>query len=68
MCSGPADEQYSLLFAALPVTILLAARFDVPPAMAQGSDATAKILALENKWDLAYQQRHVVAMSLDHGR
>lgn len=54
---------HSPLFAALVLTILLAARFDAPPAMAQGSDATAKILALENKWNLAYQKRDVAAMS-----
>jgi ketosteroid isomerase-like protein len=53
----------SPLFAALVLTILLAAPFAAPLAPAQGSDATAKILALENKWNLAYQQRDVAAMS-----
>ena len=37
----------SALFAALVLTILLAAPFAAPLAPAQGSDATAKILALE---------------------
>jgi ketosteroid isomerase-like protein len=53
----------SSLFAALLLITLLAVSFAAPPATAQGSDATAKILALENKWNVAYQQRDVAAMS-----
>lgn len=53
----------SRLFAAMLLTILLVVPFDAPPATAQGSDAAAKILALENKWNTAYQQRDVAAMS-----
>jgi ketosteroid isomerase-like protein len=51
------------LFAALVLAVLLAVPFTAPLALAQGSDATAKILALENKWNLAYKQRDVAAMS-----
>ena len=53
----------SLLFAALLLAVLPAVPFTAPPATAQGSDAAAKILALENKWNLAYKQRDVAAMS-----
>ena len=53
----------SSLFAATVVTVLLAAPFGASPATAQGSDAAAKILALENKWSFSYQQRDVAAMS-----
>src|SRR5271156_916670 len=53
----------SWFFAALVLAILLAVPFTAPLALAQGSDATAKILALENKWNLAYKQRDVAAMS-----
>ena len=54
----------SRLFAAIVLTILFAVLFaSAPLAKAQGSDAAAKILALENKWNLAYQQRDVAAMS-----
>jgi ketosteroid isomerase-like protein len=45
------------------LTILLAAPFVVSLATAQGSDAAAKILALENKWNLAYKERDVAAMT-----
>jgi ketosteroid isomerase-like protein len=53
----------SLLFAALVLTIVLVVLFAASPATAQGSDAAAKILALENKWNTSYQQRDVAAMS-----
>jgi ketosteroid isomerase-like protein len=53
----------SWLFATTVVTVLLAVLFAASPATAQGSDAAAKILALENKWNIAYQQRDVAAMS-----
>jgi ketosteroid isomerase-like protein len=53
----------SWLFAALAMTILLAARFTPSPATAQSSDAAAKILALENKWNIAYKERDVAAMN-----
>jgi ketosteroid isomerase-like protein len=53
----------SWLFATTVVTVLLALLFAASPATAQGSDAAAKILALENKWSVAYQQRDVAAMS-----
>jgi hypothetical protein len=53
----------SRLFAAMVLSILLAVAFGVSAATAQGSDAAAKILALENKWSIAYQQRDVAAMS-----
>ena len=39
----------SRLFAARVLSILLAVPFAAPPATAQGSNAAAKILALENK-------------------
>ena len=52
-----------LLLATIVLTILLAVAFASPAAMAQGSDAAAKILALENRWSVAYQQRDVAAMS-----
>jgi ketosteroid isomerase-like protein len=51
------------LCAAMALNILLALPFGASPATAQGSDAAAKILALENKWNIAYQQRDVAAMS-----
>ena len=51
------------LFAALVLAALPAVPFTAPLATAQGSDAAAKILALENKWNLAYKQRDVAAMS-----
>lgn len=51
------------LVAALALVVLLAVPSIAPLASAQGSDATAKILALENKWNLAYKQRDVAAMS-----
>jgi len=51
------------LSATMLFSILLAAPFAAPPATAQGSDAAAKILALENKWNVAYQQRDVASMS-----
>jgi ketosteroid isomerase-like protein len=51
------------LFAAMVLTTLLAVPFAAAPAAAQGSDAAAKVLALENKWNVAYQQRDVAAMS-----
>jgi ketosteroid isomerase-like protein len=53
----------SRLFATMVLTILLAAPFAAASATAQGSDAAAKILALENKWNVVYQQRDVAAMS-----
>jgi ketosteroid isomerase-like protein len=53
----------SWLFATVVLTILPAVPFATPSATAQGSDAAAKILALENKWNIAYQQRDVAAMS-----
>jgi ketosteroid isomerase-like protein len=53
----------SWLLAALALTVLHAVPLTSPLASAQGSDATAKILALENKWNLAYKQRDVAAMS-----
>jgi ketosteroid isomerase-like protein len=53
----------SRLFAAMVLSILLAVAFGASAATAQGSDAAAKILALENKWSIAYQQRDVAAMS-----
>jgi ketosteroid isomerase-like protein len=53
----------SRLFVAMLLTILLVVPFGAPPATAQGSDAAAKILALKNKWNTAYQQRDVAAMS-----
>jgi len=51
------------LSATMLFSILLTAPFAAPPATAQGSDAAAKILALENKWNVAYQQRDVASMS-----
>jgi ketosteroid isomerase-like protein len=51
------------LVAALALVVLLAVFCIAPLASAQSSDATAKILALENKWNLAYKQRDVAAMS-----
>jgi ketosteroid isomerase-like protein len=53
----------SRLFAAMVLTIFLAVAFAAPAASTQGADAAAKILALENKWNLSYQQRDVAAMS-----
>ena len=53
----------SFLFAALVLAILQAVPFTAPLATAQGSDPAAKILALENKWNLAYKQRDVAAMT-----
>jgi ketosteroid isomerase-like protein len=56
-------KTHSRLLVTLVFTLLLAVPFGAPPATAQGSDAAAKILALENKWNTAYQQRDVAAMS-----
>jgi ketosteroid isomerase-like protein len=53
----------SWLLAAMVVTILLALPFTASRAMAQGSDPAAKILALENKWNVAYKERDVAAMN-----
>jgi ketosteroid isomerase-like protein len=51
------------LSATMVFSILLAVPFAASPATAQGSDAAAKILALENKWNVSYQQRDVASMS-----
>jgi ketosteroid isomerase-like protein len=56
-------KTHSWLFAAMVVTIWLAAPFTASPATAQDSDAAAKILALENKWNIAYKERDVAAMN-----
>ena len=53
----------SWLFAAMVLTVLLAPPFIASRARAQGSDPAAKILALENKWNIAYKERDVAAMN-----
>ena len=45
------------------LTILLALPFTASRAAAQGSDPAGKILALENKWNVAYKERDVAAMN-----
>jgi hypothetical protein len=53
----------SRLFAAMVLTVLLVVPFAASATAAQGSDAAVKILALENKRNISYQQRDVAAMS-----